>query len=356
MQQFLKPAPELASPVSFCWIVGLFLCYADAVDSASLLNHTNSSSNSSFQKEHHQEHIQKRKYSFLNDLKGRMAFRSSKRRFKRQQESSSSLDIPIITDPSLSYELHPSTALLLASERRKLFSPYFNEHSFVYNKTNITIPGNDSDVHYQTWFAPEQNAAVYATIPDVEDPAHIDDQPLQDFYSHRHLSRYERLYRTKHEYDMQYNWSGFYDIAFLDRILQFDSSNETNYHGKQTKLIPHRKLEQTEILSSSSNSIISNGGIFNNYQAVPLSQGYGTHFANVWVGTPTPQRKTVIVDTGSHYTAFPCTGCIKCGAPHHTDPYFRPENSKTFQQLQCNECQDGVVCENSKWYVISDRF
>jgi hypothetical protein len=116
----------------------------------------------------------------------------------------------------------------------------------------------------------------------------------------------------------------------------------------------HRILEQTKLLSSSPNSIISNGGIFNNYQAVPLSQGYGTHFANVWVGTPTPQRKTVIVDTGSHYTAFPCTGCVKCGAPHHTDPYFRPENSITFQRLQCNECQDGVACENGKWYVISD--
>jgi len=29
--------------------------------------------------------------------------------------------------------------------------------------------------------------------------------------------------------------------------------------------------------------------------------------ATVWVGTP-PQRKSVIVDTGSHYTAFPCVG------------------------------------------------
>jgi len=37
----------------------------------------------------------------------------------------------------------------------------------------------------------------------------------------------------------------------------------------------------------------------------PLFQGMGTHYADVWVGTP-PQRKSVIVDTGSHYTAFPC--------------------------------------------------
>jgi Xylanase inhibitor N-terminal len=90
------------------------------------------------------------------------------------------------------------------------------------------------------------------------------------------------------------------------------------------------------------------GGQYNNYQAVPLSQGYGTHFANVWVGFPTPQRKTVIVDTGSHYTAFPCTGCTRCGSHHHTDPYFRPELSTTFHQLQCGECRDGVICENGR--------
>ena len=51
------------------------------------------------------------------------------------------------------------------------------------------------------------------------------------------------------------------------------------------------------------------------YQTTPLSQGYGTHYATVYVGTP-PQRKSVIVDTGSHYTAFPCAGCANCGEEH----------------------------------------
>ena len=37
----------------------------------------------------------------------------------------------------------------------------------------------------------------------------------------------------------------------------------------------------------------------------------GVHYAYIWVGTPA-QRVTVIVDTGSHHTAFPCVGC-KCG-------------------------------------------
>lgn len=41
---------------------------------------------------------------------------------------------------------------------------------------------------------------------------------------------------------------------------------------------------------------------------LPLHAGYGTHFAFLYVGTPA-QRVSVILDTGSHWTAFPCTGC-----------------------------------------------
>ena len=49
----------------------------------------------------------------------------------------------------------------------------------------------------------------------------------------------------------------------------------------------------------------------------------GSFYSHIWVGTP-PQRVSVIVDTGSHYTAFPCVGC-KCGK--HMDPYFDPTKS-----------------------------
>ena len=48
-----------------------------------------------------------------------------------------------------------------------------------------------------------------------------------------------------------------------------------------------------------------------------------THYAHVYVGTPA-QRVSVIVDTGSHHTAFPCSGCKSCGK--HTDPYFAARN------------------------------
>eukprot|EP00551_Chaetoceros_affinis_P020525 CAMPEP_0203740334 /NCGR_PEP_ID=MMETSP0092-20131115/49508_1 /ASSEMBLY_ACC=CAM_ASM_001090 /TAXON_ID=426623 /ORGANISM="Chaetoceros affinis, Strain CCMP159" /LENGTH=139 /DNA_ID=CAMNT_0050626721 /DNA_START=114 /DNA_END=530 /DNA_ORIENTATION=+ len=57
------------------------------------------------------------------------------------------------------------------------------------------------------------------------------------------------------------------------------------------------------------NSTLEVGGLY---------QGYGTHYVDLWVGSP-PQRQTVIVDTGSGVTAFPCTGCNDCGMDYHVD-------------------------------------
>lgn len=88
------------------------------------------------------------------------------------------------------------------------------------------------------------------------------------------------------------------------------------------------------------------GGMFNAYQTSPLHQGYGTHYATIWVGTPA-QRKSVIIDTGSHFTAFPCKGCNNCGEEHHTDKYFDPEASSTFRALTCDECHS-AQCENDQ--------
>lgn len=72
-----------------------------------------------------------------------------------------------------------------------------------------------------------------------------------------------------------------------------------------------------------------------------LYQGYGTHYVDLWVGSPTPQRQTVIVDTGSGVTAFPCEGCKGCGDTYHTDNYYKHSQSKTFRPLECNECFRG---------------
>jgi hypothetical protein len=87
-------------------------------------------------------------------------------------------------------------------------------------------------------------------------------------------------------------------------------------------------------------------------ELTPLYQGYGTHFSYIYVGTP-PQRQSVIVDTGSHYTAFPCTGCQQCGK--HTDEYFDIKKSSTSSTLKCGSSTCNIhqsYAEGSSWNAI----
>jgi Xylanase inhibitor N-terminal len=85
-----------------------------------------------------------------------------------------------------------------------------------------------------------------------------------------------------------------------------------------------------------------------NFQVLSLYQGFGTHYADVWVGSP-PQRQTLIVDTGSATTAFACSGCSprRCGRleRYHTDPLFREAHSRTFQKVNCSDCFLGECVE-----------
>ena len=90
----------------------------------------------------------------------------------------------------------------------------------------------------------------------------------------------------------------------------------------------------------------------------------------MWVGSPKPQRQSVIVDTGSHHTAFPCKECSNCGESYHTDNYFDWSKSTTFHPLTCSECEPGASCagdkcqfsqsytEGSSWhaYQVKDQF
>jgi Xylanase inhibitor N-terminal len=77
-------------------------------------------------------------------------------------------------------------------------------------------------------------------------------------------------------------------------------------------------------------------------QVGALYQGYGTHYVDLWCGSPTPQRQTVIVDTGSAVTAFPCSGCSDhCGKDYHIDLVFEESQSSTFERLPCNDCMRG---------------
>lgn len=111
---------------------------------------------------------------------------------------------------------------------------------------------------------------------------------------------------------------------------------------------------------------VKHGGSFESFQTAPLSQGVGTHYATVWVGTPS-QPQTVIVDTGSHLTAFPCEPCSACGEGYHASGYFNPKLSSTFEWNTCAQCSDTAKCsggqchlrqsyaEGSSWNAIEGR-
>ncbi len=78
-----------------------------------------------------------------------------------------------------------------------------------------------------------------------------------------------------------------------------------------------------------------------------ILQGYGTHYIDLWCGSP-PQRQTVIVDTGSGVTAFPCSGCRDCGVPnYHIDRLFVEQESETFQKSTCSAKSDCIMSRSN---------
>ena len=55
---------------------------------------------------------------------------------------------------------------------------------------------------------------------------------------------------------------------------------------------------------------------------------------DLWVGSPVPQRQTVIVDTGSGNTAFRRRGCgSDCGGGYHTNAIFDDTELDTFTRI-----------------------
>lgn len=245
----------------------------------------------------------------------------NRRRVIQRQDPSSTTDSPLKERRLQSgrfvyHELYPTAARaeLDRLRRRRLSADNVTENSPV----KVDYP--------KSWFYKEQNA-VYAAIPDQLDPDHVHNRRLQHFYAMRHLSRYEVMYRKQNNISLERGWTGTYDHLFSNeshvehehhrsRMQEIISSSAAGPRGLsylEERTEPTMKLEfdqDSSAMTTNSATTTSIGGVFDNYQSVPLSQGYGTHYANIWVGSPTPQRKTVIVDTGSHYTAFPCSGCV----------------------------------------------
>jgi hypothetical protein len=121
-------------------------------------------------------------------------------------------------------------------------------------------------------------------------------------------------------------------------------------------LIPHHveqtrrglKQEQEQFKSSNDGSLRRRANEAEHVGA--LYQGYGTHYVDLWCGSP-PQRQTVIVDTGSSVTSFPCSECEKCGVPdHHIDDLFEEGDSSTYKKSSCasnDQCSTrGTSCKD----------
>mmetsp|Transcript_15716 Transcript_15716/g.23010 ORF Transcript_15716/g.23010 Transcript_15716/m.23010 type:complete len:594 (+) Transcript_15716:75-1856(+) len=118
-------------------------------------------------------------------------------------------------------------------------------------------------------------------------------------------------------------------------------------------LVSHDEViqRQRQLLKGSSGSDISK------QQIDALYQGYGTHYIDLWVGTP-PQRQTVIVGTGSPKTAFPCSKCLDCGELYHTDAYFLEEASSTYRSETCQTMSDCTygLCSDSGDCTLSTSY
>ena len=90
----------------------------------------------------------------------------------------------------------------------------------------------------------------------------------------------------------------------------------------------------------------------------PLHANSGTHHAYLYIGTP-PQRQTLIIDTGSRITAFPCHPyCFDCAV--HASKQFNLNASSSHSIVPCEECRLNQVelhrgDENSKSEKIGWR-
>ncbi len=120
---------------------------------------------------------------------------------------------------------------------------------------------------------------------------------------------------------------GLDDSEALAAEEQLRNHNSHNYHNNHL-----RKLSNTNN-DATSKEIMAG-----------LYMGYGTHYVDLYCGSP-PQRQTVIVDTGSSQTAFPCSECQDCGADkYHTGPLFDETKSSSFVASDCENCSMRSTC------------
>jgi hypothetical protein len=129
------------------------------------------------------------------------------------------------------------------------------------------------------------------------------------------IPHHQQMERTRRERALQ-RLPEEQDLGFL-----LDDNNRDD-HGGQDDITVRRRRNEIQ-------------------QVGALYQGYGTHYVDLWCGSP-PQRQTVIVDSGSAITAFPCSRCSNCGVPdYHIDNLFDEKSSSTYRPNEClasNNC------------------
>ncbi|CAJ1949947.1 unnamed protein product [Cylindrotheca closterium] len=245
------------------------------------------------------------------------------------QPASARLHIPQVSKTNSHRRRHWQHFGLNDTIRRYLGRNQRRHHNKRERNDGVLLSTNDFNREDlpEEWFHPNSNA-VYATFHGTDN----DDHPARiDFDKFRHWSRYERLMR----HQLQESLESSSAVGNNQTLLQ------PHWDGDYEKLkplllpLPHPEDRNRDLQQ------------FERYQSAPLSQGFGTHYIHLWIGSPLPQRQSVIVDTGSRYTAFPCEGCKDCGQEHHTDPYFQPSVSESFQPLECPlECMGHATCSS----------
>ncbi len=118
--------------------------------------------------------------------------------------------------------------------------------------------------------------------------------------------------------------------ATADSTNAFDGKNTTHdAHHHRRMNMPSRTSQIMDAHLNQSAPLAS--------LVYPLHAKSGTYHVYMYIGTP-PQRQTLIVDTGSRLTAFPChPHCSDCGL-HSTKP-FHLNQSSTHRIVSCNECR-----------------
>ena len=271
----------------------------------------------------------------------------------------------VVANQVISLDLEPTASLLhqhVIRQRRRLSDMNTDTDNDNDNDNdNDTDTDNDNDTYGQQipdfnsgLLMHPYNSAVYSSLVEID----IDDtsdstiqavaeehnERLKEFNQLRHLSRHERFEIQKREVEAVVDADADPDDIdgindTMDPLLNIHNNNTT-----RRLRVTHEQLRRQTFLQEGA-AEPKDGGLYTEFQSAPLSQGYGTHYVTLWVGTPTPQRKTLIVDTGSHHTAFPCKGCYRCGERHHTDKYFDPDASISFRALTCRECLWGASCQ-----------